>query len=114
MSLEQAISELKTSIDALNAKLSSANAGAPVVAGKTETKPTKTETKTKAPKHTKDDVAAALGELKEKDGGNGDRAKKLILEVGGTVKLADVPEDKYDALYDAAKKLVEATGDEEL
>jgi hypothetical protein len=43
----------------------------------------------------------ALIALKDKFGG--DKAKEIIKSVGGVDKMADIPEDKYDAVFSAAE-----------
>jgi hypothetical protein len=55
-------------------------------------------------------VNAILGEVKEKKGTPA--AKALIKDVGGVDKMADIPEDKFDAVFDAATKQLAAEAEE--
>ncbi len=56
------------------------------------------------PKHTREEVTAALTEVKEKKGAPA--AKTIITDIGGTEKMKDIPESKFDAVYEAAKAAV--------
>lgn len=53
------------------------------------------------PKHTRDEMNAAL--VKVKDDLGKEYAAAIIKEVGGVAKMADIPDDKIDAVYDAAE-----------
>ncbi|MET0407062.1 MAG: hypothetical protein ABW006_01705 [Hyphomicrobium sp.] len=66
-----------------------------------------------ASKHTRDDVMALAQQVAgEKTGGV---AKGIIADVGGAAKLAEVPDSKLDALFDALTKALapDAAGEEE-
>lgn len=57
-------------------------------------------TKAAAPEHSRSEMQAALNEVKE----NFDTATaKALIKAAGFDKMADVTEDKYDELYNAAK-----------
>ena len=114
MSIETKIDDL---IAALNANTAAilGNAGstttvatdtpaATTTKGKGKAKDTAAETPAK-PKVSQEEMVAALELVKEKI--NLDAAKKLITEVGGVSKRAEIPADKYEAVYEAAKKAVE-------
>lgn len=112
MSIETKIDEL---IAALNANTAAVlgNAGSTATAAPaaeaTEKKPGRpkkdaAETPAK-PKVSQEEMVAALELVKEKI--NLDAAKKLITEVGGVSKRAEIPADKYEAVYEAAKKAAE-------
>lgn len=58
-----------------------------------------------ASEHTKEEMVAALTELKDAKGK--DVAKAVISEHGGVEKMADIPDDKIDAVYAAAKAAME-------
>lgn len=77
---------------------------------------TKAADKPSGPKHHREQLAAAMDKLKAKT--SPDVCRALIAEaVGKPSKLAEVPEDKIDAVFDAAtKKLaeVEAAAAEEV
>ena len=119
MSLEQALADNTAAVLALTAALAkgapAATAGASTDA-KAETKTaatgktTKTakDTKPAAPKHSREEVTAAVSEVKEKF--DTDTARGLFQQYAE--KLKDVPDDKLDALYDAAKEKL-AEGDDE-
>jgi len=61
---------------------------------------------------TKEEMVAALNEVKDANGkdSNVARAKAIIKDVAGVTKMAEIPEDKYDAVYDACKKALEEDG----
>jgi hypothetical protein len=103
MSLEQAIQALT---EAVNANTAALKGGKAPAAGKTETK---AEGKTGyEAKYSKADMQAALNEVKEKV--STADAKKIIKEVGGVDKMADITDPAtIDKVYEAAKgKLKEA------
>jgi hypothetical protein len=54
-----------------------------------------------APTISRSELAAELGLLRDEKGA--DVAKSLIKEVGGVAKLAEVADDKVDALYKASQ-----------
>lgn len=114
MSIEALLTSLKESVDrnteALNALAasggkpaaaettsSSGKTGKAAKVGKTEAAETAAAT---GPKHTKEEVDAAL--IKIKDDFDLSHAKAIIKEVAKVDKMGDIPADKYDAVYDAA------------
>ncbi len=105
MSLEQAIEKLTAAVEANTAALLKSG-GTTASAGKTETKPVKESKAEKyEAKHTKDEMMAVLSELKKKAGGDAEVPKKIIKEIGGADKMADINDAaKIDAVYEAAKK----------
>lgn len=102
MSLEQAIQALT---EAVNANTAALKGGKALAGGKTE--PAKEKTGYEA-KYSKADMQAALNEVKEKV--STADAKKIIKEVGGADKMADITDPAtIDKVYEAAKgKLKEA------
>lgn len=54
-----------------------------------------------ASEHTREEMVAALEDLRAAKGK--EIAKSVIAEAGGVAKMADIPDDKIDAVYDAAK-----------
>lgn len=120
MSLELALQENTAAMTALTAALAAANLGAaaaPAAEPKAEkpaatAKAEKTSRAAKpAPKeepasvHTREEMQAALSKLKEDQGAPA--AKAIIKDVGGVDKMADIGEDKIDAVYDAATAALE-------
>lgn len=111
--IEPLIEKLITALDANTEALKS---GASAVGATGETKPQKAskgvaetgETKpAKAPKSTKPtktqaEVNAAL--IKLKDTYKAEEAKAIITKVGGVDRMGEIPEDKYDEVYNAAVK----------
>lgn len=71
----------------------------PAASDKKEAKAEKKEAA--KPKHTRDEMTAALVKLKDDCGK--EHAAAVIKEVGGVAKMADIPDDKIDAVYDAAE-----------
>ena len=63
-----------------------------------------------ANEHSKEEMVAALTELKDTKGK--DAAKAVIKDVGGVDKMADIPDEKIDAVYSAAKAAMEDGGDD--
>lgn len=116
MSIETLLTSLKESVDRnTEALLAVAASGGKAAATESGTKASgkagkKTEaaatTETAAapsgPKHTQDEVNAAL--IKIKDDFGLEHAKGIIKSVGGVDKMGDIPADKYDAVFDAAVK----------
>lgn len=101
MSLEQAIKDLTEAVAKNTAALT-------VGGGKSTASSDKKETKASA--HTRAEMQAALQEVSSKK--SKDTAKKVIKEVGGVEKMGEIPDDKIDKVYDAAKKaLAEADDD---
>lgn len=83
-------------------KAAASSAPAPAPA---ESKPAKSETKPAAKSDLdRAKVNAALTEVKEKKGAPA--AKAIIKDKGGVERMADIPEDKFQAVYDAAKAAV--------
>ena len=87
--------------------------------GTTKPENKKAETKKEEaakPKHTRDEVNAALVKLKDDCGG--DVAKAIIKDVGGVNKMADIPDDKLDAVFKAAEdkhaEMVNDGGDDDI
>lgn len=107
MSLEQKIEALTAAVEALTAKINgaaTAAAPAPAPAAAKAEKPAKAEY---TPKHSKDDMTAALNEVKEKFGTP--VAKAIVTEVGKAAKMAEITDPKLiDACYEAAKAKLEA------
>lgn len=62
--------------------------------------------KTPVSEYEREGMVALLAEIKEKTG-SVDAARAIIKEVGGVAKMADIPEDKVDAVYLAAKAKIE-------
>jgi hypothetical protein len=106
MSLEEAIVKLTAAVEANTAALAGASKSTPSAG--TSAKSTKPAGYTA--QHTHEEMAAALGEVKEKFGAPA--AKAIIKEVGGKDKMAEITDPKtIDATYDAAKaKLQEEEG----
>lgn len=116
MSIEALLTSLKESVDrnteallavaAAGGKPAAAAESAPSTgksgkggkAGKTEA--AETAATSAGPKHTQDEVNAAL--IKIKDDFGLEHAKVVIKEVGKVDKMGDIPADKYDAVYEAA------------
>lgn len=120
MSLEQKIEALTAAIEANTAALLKSG-GKPAAAAKTDSddaeKPAAAAKKTAKPakvesEHTREEMQAALGELKEAT--DAATAKAVISKHGGVAKMAEIPDDKIDAVYEAAKKALEdAAGGED-
>lgn len=129
MSLETEIQTLTTAVEALTAAIKAGGVAAPAGTttaaadapapekktrkAKEEPEVTKTKEEPKS-KYTRDDMIAALNEVKEKKGVA--EAKELIKSKGGVDKMADVPEAKIDAVYEAAKAALGAAdeGDDDM
>lgn len=79
-------------------------------------KPDAKKEETAKPKHSRDEVNAALVKLKDDCGG--DVAKAIIKDVGGVNKMADIPDDKLDAVFKAAEdkhaEMVNDAGDDDI
>lgn len=114
MTIEAKLDALTAAILGLTAAITSgASAGA--AAGKTDKaaaiekkadKPAATEKKAK-PSISKAEMQAAVNEVKE----NFDTATaKALIKAAGFDKLADVTEDKFQELYDAAKEKIAELG----
>lgn len=125
MSIEQALADLTAAVQANTEALKAVSAGGATTA-KTEATPTKSAKADKAQagnkgdssatagesskggKFTKEQMTAALNDVKEKLGVAS--AKELIKTVGKAEKMADITDpERIDATYEAAKaKLTEA------
>lgn len=103
MSFDKLITDL---IEAVNKNTEALKAGG----GKGGSSSSGSSSNSTAQKHTKAEMQAVLQELKEKK--SADDAKKVIKETGGVAKMADIPDDKIDAVYDAAKKILAKVDDE--
>lgn len=84
---------------AATTKVDSKPATTTKAAPKAEAKPEKSPEVAK-PKHTRDEMEAALNALKDKKGI--EAAKGVIKSAGGVDKKAEIPDDKVDAVFDAA------------
>ena len=125
MSLEESILKLVAALEANTAAIglapapSAGKAATPAATGKAATPAAtnKAAASTSTPakpaayeaKHSHEEMAAALGEVKEKFGAPA--AKAIISEVGGKAKMAEIVNPKaIDAVYDAAKAKLEDEG----
>lgn len=112
MSLEESILKLVAAIEANTAALGVVPAPGKAAAPSTEkaasaSKPAKAAGYTA--QHSHEEMAAALGEVKEKFGAPA--AKAIIKETGGKDKMAEITDPKtIDAVYDAAKAKLEDEG----
>lgn len=118
MSIEKALADLTVALIANTAALT-ASAGsakstrapaapaAPAATSAPAAPAAAASTKTRA------EMTAALGEVKEKKGT--EAAKAIIKDVGGSAKMADIPDAKIDAVYNAAKAAVtDGAGDDDM
>lgn len=115
------LSRIANSLEAIESKAGkaapAAAASSTATVDKGVTKPAakteKAEKKEAAkPKHTRDEMNAALVKLKDDCGK--EHAAAVIKEVGGVGKMADIPDDKIDAVFDAAEaKHADMVGDVE-
>lgn len=108
MSLEQKIEALTAAVEALTVAMKSGGAASASSADKPAgTKTTKTTKAEYEPKHSKEEMQAAMAEVKDKLGVA--KAKEIRGEVGKADKLADITDPKViDAVYEAAKAALEA------
>lgn len=108
---EQLIEALNANTAALNAAAAAAgNTSAPADTKSTKSTSTKTTTKKEpekktGPKHTKAETTEAIVTLKDTVGVD---AAKQLLAAHGFKKVADITEDKFDALFDEATAQLEA------
>jgi hypothetical protein len=72
-------------------------------------KPTKAE-KPAGPEHSREEMVAAINALAAKFGKPA--AKEIIQSAGKAEKLAEIPEDKIDAVYAAVKAKMESPDDD--
>lgn len=118
MSLEQKIEALTAAVEALTVAMKAG--GAAPAASASADKPaaaTKATKATKAaeyePKHSKEEMQAAMAEVKEKLGVA--KAKEIRGEVGKADKLADITDPKIiDAVYEAAQAALAAGEDDDV
>lgn len=122
MSFDAQLTELNTNIKALIAALgaagsvSTASTGTAADAGTTSTakstgKGTKTKADTKPAGPSREEMVAALTEVKEKFGAA--EAKAIITKVGAA-KMAEIADDKIGTAFTLAKSKLEATtGDDD-
>ncbi|MCB1865152.1 MAG: hypothetical protein KDG50_06950 [Chromatiales bacterium] len=108
--LEQKIEALAEAINNLAAAYKAGGGAAPSGSTGGGRKGGAASSSASKPKHSKAEMQAAVNEVKEKLGTPA--AKELIKSVGFE-KLAEVTEDKFDALYEAAKAKVADDGDGE-
>lgn len=108
MSLEQKIEALTAAVEALTVAMKAGGAASSSADKPTGTKTTKTtKTAEYEPKHSKEEMQAAMAEVKDKLGVA--KAKEIRGEVGKADKLADITDPKViDAVYEAAKAALEA------
>jgi hypothetical protein len=117
MSIELKIDALIAALEANTAALQGAGGAAKTGASSdaagaaektTRTRTTKAKDEPKAAsKRSKAEMQAALNEVRE---ALGTAKAKGLIKGAGFDKLADVTEDKFDALYDAAKALLDTDG----
>ena len=111
MSLEESILKLVAALEANTAAIGVVPAAGKAAAPSTE-KAASTSKPAKAAytaQHSHEEMAAALGEVKEKFGAPA--AKAIIKETGGKDKMAEITDPKtIDAVYDAAKAKLEDEG----
>lgn len=106
MSLEEALAKNTAALEA--------NTAALLKGGGKPTASSGGGSATYKPKHTYDEMTAALGELKEKSGGS-DLPKEIIKTVGGADKMKDITDpQKIDAVYDACKDKVKSLSDADM
>lgn len=108
MSIEQKIEALTAALEANTAALKAA--GGTTAAAPAATKPAAAAKTVKEPAkpacvNTREAMQALLKKVKEEK--SADDAKGIIKEVGGVEKMADIPEDKIDAVFDAATAALE-------
>lgn len=111
MSLEAAIEKLTAAVEANTAALAAGGAApAAAPAATTTTKGGKGgKTTTTEPSVTRDQMVKALNDLKEKSGVAA--AKKVVKEVGKAEKMADIADDKIEAVFKEATKALSAEED---
>lgn len=113
MSLEESILKLVAALEANTAAIGLTPSGksATPPAEKATTSASSKPAKPAAyeAKHSHEEMAAALGEVKEKFGAPA--AKAIIKDVGGKDKMAEITDPKaIDATYEAAKAKMEDEG----
>lgn len=107
MSIEQKIDALIAALEANTAALKAGGAAAPAAGKPAATSTTKTvkETPKPASTNTREAMQALLKKVKEDK--SSDEAKAIIASAGGVEKMADIPEDKIDAVFAAATAALE-------
>lgn len=108
MSIENALQALTVAVEANTAALKGGGTPAAAAGDKATPKPRgKPSVKST---HSRSELVAVMSELREAQGAS--VAKALIKEVGGSDKLADVPDANVDALFEAGKKALGNDEDE--
>ena len=113
MSLEESILKLVAALEANTAAIgvvpAAGKAAAPAASTEKAASASKPAKAAYEAKHSHEEMAAALGEVKEKFGAPA--AKAIIKETGGKDKMAEITDPKaIDAVYDAAKAKLEDDG----
>jgi hypothetical protein len=101
MALETALAENTAALKELTAAMKAGSGAKPAVAAAGKGGAATPAAAGKKGKHSKEDMQAALNDVKEKFGAGA--AKEIISGTGGVEKMALIPEGKFDAVYDAAK-----------
>jgi putative intracellular protease/amidase len=101
MSIEKALADLTVALNENTAALKAAGGGKPAASGTPTPPSTPKKEDKKVTTLQRGEVNAALTDVKEKKGAPA--AKAIITEHGGVAKMADIPEEKFQAVYDAAK-----------
>lgn len=107
------LSALAANAGAGDAAAASGTAGSTTTATKTAAAAKKAAAKkdaAPASEHTRAEMQAALNDVKEASGAA--VAKSIIKSAGGVDKMQDIPDDKIDAVYDAAKAELGEGGDD--
>jgi len=76
----------------------------------TTTKATKPPAEKAKPQRSREDMVGALQELRTAKGK--EAAKAVIESTGGCEKMAEIPDDKIEAVYEAAKAAMTAPDDD--
>lgn len=100
MSIDVQIAALIAALNANTEALKAAGGSAPAATTEKATKAKAEKTKDETPKITQEQVNAAL--IKIKDDFGMPEAKKIITDVGGVEKMAEIKPAEYQAVYDAA------------
>ena len=120
MSLEQNITELTAAVKELTATMIAVTKAAPAgtsddapaektkSAAKTETKPA---AKASTKKITQEVMIATLTKLKEEHPKAVGACKPIIEKIGGADKMKEIPEENFQAVYDATKAVLAALED---
>lgn len=105
MTLEAALATLTAAIEANTAALKAGSGASTAKPAATSTAKPAATAKAK-PKHTQAETQAALQKTRDEVGK--DEAKRIIKDVGGVDKMADIPEANYDAVFDACEAALAA------